>query len=97
MISPIYPRFAAVGDPIAILGYPVTGMYLDGDGHEIQAFERAILRHMPGSWPEKHDVQLDLTGRMAAQIKGYVNNECLPVHPGFQQAAPIPGQRPRDR
>lgn len=93
VIAPLYQRFAAVEDPISIIGYPITGMSLDGDGHDVQAFERAIMRHIPGSWPEKGDVQLDLIGRMVAQIKGYVNKECLPAHPAFHHAAPIPGQR----
>lgn len=93
VIHPIYPRFAAHPDPIRVFGYPITGMTLDGDGHEVQVFEHHIMRHVPGAWPDKHDVLLDLTGRMVAQIRGYVGLDCLPIHPAFQHAKPKDGER----
>lgn len=93
VIAPIFPRFNAEREPLRVFGYPITGMSLDGDGNEIQVFERQVMRHVKGAWPDKHDVLLDLVGRTVAHIKGYVGLDQLPIHPAFKQAKAKDGAR----
>jgi hypothetical protein len=69
IIGQIFRRWSEPKANIKIFGLPLTGMVAEADGSEVQIFERAIMRHVPGSWPEKHDVQLEHIGREVAQAK----------------------------
>lgn len=67
--------------PVEAFGYPWTHMYGHGD-EKIQVFERTVMRHREGVWPDKFDVQLDLLGQMVAQARYRMSEEPFqPVKP----------------
>jgi hypothetical protein len=65
----IFRRWSEPKANVKIFGLPLTGMFTGTDGSEVQIFERAIMKHIPRSWPEKHDVLLEGIGREVALAK----------------------------
>jgi hypothetical protein len=85
VIGQIFRRWSEPKANVKIFGLPLTGMSgNDADGYQ-QIFERAIMRHVPGSWPEKHDVLLEHVGREVAQAKyGDLSSGPFAAIPAFE-------------
>lgn len=47
---------------LPVFGYPISEAFEDADGMLIQFFERQVMEHQPGVWPERHDVLFRLIG-----------------------------------
>jgi hypothetical protein len=80
----IYRRWSEPKANVKIFGLPLSGVFTGADGSEMQIFERAIMRHVPGSWPDKHDVLLEHIGREVAHAKyGDLSKEPFAAIPAF--------------
>lgn len=69
VIKEIFKRWSEPSGNVLLYGYPLTGMFgwNFGQGEEeVQVFERAIMTHRPGTWPEKWDVHLMHCGKIVA-------------------------------
>jgi hypothetical protein len=69
VVRQIFLRWSEPKANIKIFGLPLTGMVAKDDGAEEQIFERAIMRHVPEAWPDKHDVLLERIGVEVAKAK----------------------------